>query len=225
MGVWPFFFMEAAALFVFTPYEAAVWLRGRRDRATPAPESPSPASDPDRDRPSSYPALGSWRAALLVALIGVQWAPIFLRHGVYPFLSNAMFSGSFKGGELMVGGARILIEGGAADREIPPEEAASIRSQRWNELVFEQYLSPYKDHRRFAAARPPFCETLLHEVDTYADPGAARMSIWMDYFNVGEQGMRTMKLAECHAPGASSDGPGRQSALDSEHAPRTPPLF
>lgn len=200
MGVWPFFFMEAAAFFVLPPYQIAVWLRARRaqnpgkkpsDGAAPAPPKDEPA-------PASRPA-PAWRLALLVALLAAQWAPTGLRRSFYPFASNAMFSSALRPGQLLVGGARIVIDDGPPAREVRSELAVSIRRQRWNELVYAHFLSTFRGDARFAAARPLFCELLLQEVVRYAEPRTTKVSLWMDYFNAGQSEMRTKKLIECGA--------------------------
>jgi hypothetical protein len=224
MGVWPFFFMEAAGLFVFTPYEAALWFRAFRERERAGEalrsESAAPSSGeraPDAPAPGA-PALGArptWRLALLGALLVAQWVPIVTRRGVYPFASNSMFSGALRAGTLMVGGARIVVTGrDEGEREVPAEVAVSIRSQRWNELIYAHFLSPYREDARFAASRPELCGTLFREILQYIDPRALRVSLWMDHFTAGQTSLRTRGLIECGADTAPGvPGQGRYAGI------------
>lgn len=210
MGVRPFAFMMTSVLFVYTPYEAWTWIAARRKKAElPDVEPAEPAAPREgaasvaEARPAALaPTLRTASVVVLVALMAAQWAPTFLRRGVYPFLGNAMFSSSLLPRETLPAEIRMVARtSDGAAREIYPPDAIAVHSITFTGLAFARYRSPYKDQiALYAGTQERFCQDLLRSIALHAEPRATTLELHHDYFVAGTLGLQTEIIQTCKLP-------------------------
>ena len=203
MGVRPFAFMMTSVLFVYTPYEAWVWIAARVTRKERADLAPASGKTP------SAPTLRTASVLLLAGLMIVQWIPTVLRRGVYPFLGNAMFSSSLFAGEVCPAEVRIVARtSDGATREIHPPDALAMHWITFTNIAFSRYRSPYRDQiELYAGTQQAFCEAVLREVVRRAEPRAVELSFEHDYFIAGVFGLQTETVQTCKLPASSGTPP------------------
>ena len=93
-------------------------------------------------------------AAVLAALLAVQWAPTFLRKGVYPFLGNAMFSSSLRPGTVIAAEVRIVVRtSDGAEREIAAPDAIAVHGITFTAIGFAPEATIFRPARTIDWAR------------------------------------------------------------------------
>ncbi len=223
MGVRPFAFMMTSVLFVYTPYEAWTWIAERVTKKKRADLAPAPATPPANDGPTppakagakqaAAPTLRSASVILLAALLAVQWAPTFLRKGVYPFLGNAMFSSSLRPGTVIAAEVRIVVRtSDGAEREIAAPDAIAVHGITFTAIGFARYRSPYKDQiELYAGQEEAFCQDLLRSITLHAEPRATSLQLLYDFFVAGSFGLKTEILQTCKLPASPGTPPAPSS--------------
>ncbi|MEZ4300227.1 MAG: hypothetical protein R3B70_35095 [Polyangiaceae bacterium] len=196
MSIDPFGFLEAGVLFFIPPAELPLLWKGKG----------APRTTPDSPPPLRRPLL----AGVLVLCL-LQWAPFFVRRGVYPFLSFSLFSGSYSGGEIQPRMAKIHYRVSPTSPWVQVDETKTLAMHTiaFSEFLTSRYASFYFEHlslphyaQRFAHEdhREEHCQWLLSQVRQHLTDQATSLSVTLDYYVVGNTEQHRVSLYECNLP-------------------------